>query len=104
MTDSEKFINWLDGYLDACKNNVRPAQVRHIKKKIKDCLALNKNTSNVGPLWHTTTNPLDAIDYTAGSSVTTNILYDSTTQPVSDEFLEEIEKNKNASTMEDLDL
>ena len=103
MTDSEKFINWLDGYLDACKNNIRPAQIRFIKKKIKECLDSNKNTSSVGPLWQTTTNPLGAFD-TSSSSVTTNILYDSTIPTVSDEFLDEVEKNKNASTMEDLNI
>ena len=36
MNNSEKFINWLEGYLDACKNSLDINQVKLIRKKMKE--------------------------------------------------------------------
>lgn len=79
MQTSENFINWLEGYLDACKNNLTANQVREIRKKLIDT---KKNTSN-----------------------STVALYDSvapTNQILTDEFIRAIEEHKNASTLEEL--
>jgi hypothetical protein len=94
MTNSEKFINWLEGYLDACKNTLDPSQVKTIRKKIKEC--------STGVVTGITYSP-----HIYGNGTSTSVpLYDSFNQSsaheMDPEFLKEIEKNKNASTMEAL--
>ena len=89
MTNSEKFINWLEGYLDACKNTLDSNQVKVIRKKLKDCSFQSTTTPFTYP-------PLIPI-YDDRNQTLSHSTY------VADqEFLKEIEKNKNASTMEDL--
>ena len=34
METADKFINWLEGYLDASKNRLEPGQIRKIRKHI----------------------------------------------------------------------
>jgi hypothetical protein len=91
MNNSEKFINWLEGYLDACKNTLDINQVKIIRKKIKECSSKIASGITYGPFT------------SIGSSIP---LYDSlnqsSTYEMDPEFLKEIEKNKNASTMEEL--
>jgi len=91
MNNSEKFISWLEGYLDACKNTLDVNQVKIIRKKIKEC------SSKIAT----------GITYAPYSFNGSNVpLYDSfnqsSTYEMDPEFLKEIEKNKNASTMEEL--
>ena len=82
MQPAEKFINWLEGFLDANKNKISTAQVREIRKKMKEC--------NIRPLQ------------------STMLLHDSSqgySKPDShEEFLREVEARKNAATLESLNL
>jgi hypothetical protein len=84
METADKFINWLEGYLDASKNRLEPGQVREIRKRIT---SYHKETREVTiPLWDSA--------YAAAFNTPNNQL--------NEEFIREVEKNKNASTMEDI--
>lgn len=80
MEKSEKFINWLEGMLDASKNKLNSSQVKEIRKKIKEYHTKDDIRFLMEPGSHDL--PLNSIK--------------------NEEFLKEIEKNKHASTMEDL--
>ena len=83
METADKFINWLEGYLDASKNRLEPNQVREIKKRI---LSYHKEKKEeMTPIW-------DSTNY----SIPLN------NSRLDEEFIQAIEKNKNASTMEDI--
>lgn len=84
---SSKFISWLEGYLDASKNKVTPNQVKEIRKKIAEYRA--ERERELIPLWDS--QPYG--DYSIGSL---------NKSAAHEEFLNEISKNKNASTMEEL--
>lgn len=87
MEASERFINWLEGYLDASKNKIGPGQVREIRKKIAE---YHKACSqNLIPLWDSATGI-----FTPNTKSNNSML--------NEEFLKEVEKAKSASTMEEL--
>jgi hypothetical protein len=90
MTNSEKFINWLEGYLDACKNTLDSTQVKIIRKKIKECSTKVVTGITYSPYTYT------------GTSVPLYDSFNQSSHEMDPEFLKEIEKNKTASTMEDL--
>ena len=79
MEKSEKFINWLEGMLDASKNKLNSSQVKEIRKKIKVYHTEDDLRFLIEPHHEL---PLNSVK--------------------NEEFLKEIEKNKHASTMEDL--
>ena len=82
MQTADKFINWLEGYLDASKNKLEPNQVREIRKRI---LVYHKEPkAAVTPLW-------DSTDHSISNNSRLN-----------EDFIQAIERNKNASTMEDI--
>ena len=82
MGSPEKFINWLEGYLDACKNTLSPNQVREIRKKLVE---VKKESSNlITPLYDSAT-----------STYSNNPI-------VNEEFIRAIEENKHVSTLEEL--
>ena len=81
MKNAEHFINWLEGYLDASKNKLDSSQVREIRKKISSYRTESVNT--IIPLY-------------SGTTYSTN-------STLNEEFIKEIDKNKNASTMEALE-
>jgi len=83
MHKAEKFINWLEGVLDASKNKLSPVQVREIIKKIKEYHAHSSESENN--------------DYFMGSNNKISPKF-----ALNEEFIKEIEKNKAASTMEEL--
>lgn len=91
-TQSEQFINWLEGYFDASKNKLTINQVKEIRKKISE-FRLEQKTHDA-MLWNTTAYDLD----TKLSKTET----DFNTHSINEEYLREIEKNKNAATMGDL--
>ncbi len=90
--DFEKFVNWLEGYLDASKNKLTTPQIKEIRKKISDVRTNNSN--RMIPLWDSTSTSFPVYQEEFNSSQNNT--------PVDDEFLKEIERNKNASTMEEL--
>ena len=90
MKTSEKFINWLEGYLDACKNVLDTSQVKIIRKKIKECQDSHTPSS------------ITFQSSTATGSSGIIPLYDSQITTIDQNFLEEVERNKNISTLDEL--
>ena len=82
MQTSEKFMAWLEGYLDASKNTLTTPQVKEIRKKISEYQKMQKSQVLI---------PLNEPAYYPSQP------------PIDEEFLKEIERNKNASTMEALE-
>jgi hypothetical protein len=92
MERSEKFINWLEGFLDASKNKINPTQVKEIRKKIKEYHEQEKN--DLMPIYDT----LSTWGQFEGGALRNTVK-----EPeVNAEYLKEIEKNKAAATMEEL--
>jgi len=89
MEAPEKFINWLEGFLDASKNKLSNNQVREIRKKINEYH--KAKYQSIIPIY----------DSTSTASVFPTAEY-TKPLPVNENFLKEIENNKSASTMEDL--
>ena len=85
MNHSEKFINWLEGFLDACKNSPTQAQVKEIRKKLTGVRA---TSSNIVPLYDT---------------ISTSSTLETLNPQIHAEFIQAIEDHKNASTLEELD-
>ena len=85
MTKSEKFINWLEGMLDASKNKLTHSQVKEIRKKIKE--------------YHDDDEFNEDINYFNSAYPLDSSLLNS---KVDEEYIKEIERNKHASTMDDL--
>ena len=50
MNTAQDFVNWLEGFLDACKNSPTPQQIREVRKKMavlptnKDKYSINRST------------------------------------------------------------
>lgn len=86
MTNSDKFINWLEGYLDASKNKLTSSQIREIRKRIKDYHSIY---SAYGNEWRNDSPFING--------------YENNLTPLNEEYLNEIEKHKSASTMEELE-
>jgi hypothetical protein len=108
MNTAQDFVNWLEGFLDACKNAPTPQQIKEVRKKIsalptiKDKYAINRTTGEVyTSLWNSSIDPVPADHFPTislippGSNIPNNGSLD-------DEFLKAIEENKTASTMEEL--
>lgn len=75
MKNANSFLEWLEGYLDASKNKLSEAQVKEIRKKMKEVTVSSKTVA----------------------------LYDSSNNlQANDDFIREVESRKFASTMEDL--
>lgn len=108
MNTAQDFVNWLEGFLDACKNSPSTQQIREVRKKMaaiptsKDNVARNRSTGEVyTPLWNAQIDPLPSDHF----STITLVQPDSTIPnngPLDEEFMAAIEKNKTASTMEEL--
>ena len=82
MQNANSFINWLEGFLDASKNNVTPAQIKEIRKKMKE---IRESSPAIVAL------------YDSNCTTTTN-------NQINDEFLKEVESRRNAATMEELQI
>lgn len=108
MNTAQDFVNWLEGFLDACKNSPTPQQIKEVRKKIaalpstKDSRLASRITGEVyNPLWNTSTGAVPTDHFSTislvplGSNIPNN-------GPLDDEFLKAIEENKTASTMEEL--
>ena len=79
MKTSNDFINWLEGYLDACKNKPSTNQLRVIRKKMTEVSSIGKTLSPI---------------FGNGSDVT---------EIPNPEFLKEINARAHAGTMEQLE-
>jgi hypothetical protein len=92
QTLPEQFINWLEGYFDASKNKITTNQVKEIRKKITEYRSESRRQDEI--LWNVSAYNVDA--QLAKTST------DFHNHSLNEEYLNEIEKNKNAATMSDL--
>lgn len=116
--NADSLINWIEGYLDACKNKPNPNQVKEIRKKIEEYRKPNPLSNTLFTMPPGTTSPYyggtqlltdtPVYQYTAGSGTPipfagTTISNSSSVSQENDEIHELIEKAKRATTMEELD-
>lgn len=108
MNTAQDFVNWLEGFLDACKNSPSPQQIKEVRKKIsalpsaKDNRLTSRITGEVyNPLWNTSTSAVPANHFSTISLVPldSNIPNNGS---LDEEFIKAVEESKNASTMEEL--
>jgi len=94
MNSHEKFTNWLEGLLDACKNKPTVQHVKDIRKKLEN-LKVEERAANILNLQVPSfRNPTFGLGQAQEGSVEKFI--------DDDDFQRAIEKNKTASTMEEL--
>jgi hypothetical protein len=99
MNTNENFINWLEGFLDACKNKPSAQQIKEIRKKLSEV----KNSSEPAyhALWSSNVEPRPI-----NSFPTIGLVPPGSTEPnngpLDEAFMEEIEKRKSATTMDEL--
>jgi hypothetical protein len=108
MNTTQDFVNWLEGFLDACKNSPSPQQIKEVRKKMaalptsKDKFVINRSTGEMyNPLWNKSIDPIPADHF----STITLVQPDSNLPnngSLDEEFIKAIEENKTASTMEEL--
>lgn len=103
MNAPQDFVNWLEGFLDACKNSPTTQQIKEVRKKIaalpatKDRYTINRSTGEVyNPLWNSQEGAVPTDHF---STIT---LVQPKNEELDEEFLKAIEDNKSASTMEEL--
>ena len=112
--NADSLINWIEGYLDACKNKPNPNQVKEIRKKIEEYRKPNPlftiTPGTTSPYYGGTQLLTDTpvYQYTAGSGTPipfagTTVSNSSSVSQENDEIHELIEKAKRATTMEELD-
>jgi hypothetical protein len=107
MNTPENFINWLEGFLDACKNKPTAQQIKEIRKKISEISVDVKVMRHLSkgeiytPLWNIQNGEVPADHFPTiglvppGSTEPNN-------GPLDEEFMAEIEKRKSATTMDEL--
>lgn len=92
MNSHERFTNWLEGLLDACKNKPTPQHVKDIRKKLES-LKSEERANEV--LRNQPSLPFSTFSLTKEVG-------DEPEKFLEDDFQTAIEKSKNASTMEEL--
>jgi hypothetical protein len=102
MTTSEDFVNWLEGFLDACKNAPTSQQIKEVRKKIS--LIRQATTEQYNSLWDPT---MQAMPTSSFSTITLvqppkEEAHLKHNEPLNEDFIRAIEENKTASTMEEL--
>lgn len=97
MNSHERFTNWLEGLLDACKNKPTGQHIKDIRKKLEGLKSeeraaeILKGQEALAPVAH----PTQTFGLTTVPTVNTEKFLE-------DDFQAAIEKSKNASTMEEL--
>lgn len=87
MTHPEQFIGWLEGYLDAKKNDLSKADARKIRKKIEEYRA---NSPRVMIPMHDSPSADEQFEFITEPA------------PVDPEFAAEVAAKSGATSMEDL--
>jgi hypothetical protein len=108
MKTAQDFVNWLEGFLDACKNSPSPQQIREVRKKMAALPATegtvfrNRSTGEVyNPLWNSQIDPVPADHFSTITLVQPDPNVPNNGQ-LDEEFIKAVEENKNASTMDEL--
>lgn len=102
MNTSEDFVNWLEGFLDACKDAPTNKQIKEVRKKItaiRPTVGGERYTS----LWDTNI-PSQAASSFSTVTLVQPPLKDATSknESIDEDFIRAIEEGKNATTMEEL--
>ena len=99
MTTSEDFVNWLEGFLDACKNAPTPMQIREVRKKITALRQSQGDTYTA--IWDSRlTAPTG--NYSTVTLVQPDVETPFKKEQIDEDFIRAIEENKQASTLEEL--
>lgn len=94
MNTAEDFVNWLEGFLDACKNSPSSQQIKEVRKKIS---LVRQSSDNVyQSLWDPS---MPARSVNAFPTIT---LVQPKTDPINEAFERAVEESKNVSTLEEL--
>jgi hypothetical protein len=108
MNTPESFINWLEGFLDACKNKPSAQQIKEIRKKISELPTTSDRTVHsrvtgevYTPLWNNQVDPVPADHFPTITLVQPDVNIPNN-GPLDEEFIAAVERNKSASTMEEL--
>lgn len=99
MNTPENFINWLEGFLDACKNKPTAPQIKEIRKKISDIKP--SIGDNYHALWNPSVEPLPVNSFPTIGLVQPDSI-EPNNGPLDEAFMAEIEKRKSATTMDEL--
>jgi uncharacterized protein YktB (UPF0637 family) len=78
MNSEEKFINWLEGFLDGTKNQLNASQIKEIRKRISE---FNKNKE---------------------STITKLFEKNEKDPSQNSEFIDEVKRLSNSGTLEEL--
>lgn len=97
MNSHERFTNWLEGLLDACKNKPTAQHVKDIRKKLESL----KSEERAAEILRSQDSPQPPIHAIPTFGLTT-VPNGSPEKFLEDDFQAAIEKSKNASTMEEL--
>lgn len=102
MTTSDDFVNWLEGFLDACKNAPTSQQIKEVRKKIN--VIRQAMPEQYNSLWDPSMNPVPANSFSTITLVQPpkEESYLKNNEPLNEDFIRAIEENKTASTMEEL--
>jgi hypothetical protein len=102
MTTSEDFVNWLEGFLDACKNAPTSMQIREVRKKIANIRPV-AGVEQYNSLWDSNMPPQPTRSFSTITLVQPpKEEINSKNEPVNEDFIRAIEENKKAATMEEL--
>lgn len=97
MNSHERFTNWLEGLLDACKNKPTAQHVKDIRKKMES-LKSEERAAEILRVQEAPQAPFQAITTFGLTSVPNG----APEKFLEDDFQAAIEQGKNASTMEEL--
>jgi hypothetical protein len=99
MNTPENFINWLEGFLDACKNKPTAQQIKEIRKKISDLRSTNGEMYTA--LWNSQVEPSPVKAFPTITLVQPGVDVPNNGS-LDEEFMAEIERKKSASTLDEL--
>ena len=100
MTTSEDFVNWLEGFLDACKDAPTTRQIKEVRKKLSTVQQLTEE--HYQSLWDPSMATQPAKAFSTITLVQAQKDAAHTKNPQNEDFIRAIEEGKNATTMEEL--
>ncbi len=100
MNTAEDFVNWLEGFLDACKDAPTTRQIKEVRKKISTVYQSTDELYN--SLWDPSMTPQSTKAFSTITLVQAQKEAAHTKNPQNEDFIRAIEEGKNATTMEEL--
>ena len=100
MNTAEDFVNWLEGFLDACKDAPSTRQIKEVRKKIS--MVHQSTEEHYNSLWDSSMSPQPTKSFSTITLVQAQKEAAHTKNPQNEDFIRAIEEGKNATTMEEL--